>query len=287
MNGGGPIIPTVTFDLDGTLIDSPFARIVLPWLDAEFAKLGIPEARALLRREQLRRFAQGLYVRGYDWDDIVQTVAANRGVQFARMIGTEMESGKLAEALGRFTPYPDVLPALARLRTEGYRIVAVSNGFTPYQRATLDRMGIGGCFDAIVGPDRTGFAKPDPRMLAAEWIGRPVAAHLGDLVTQDIVCARLGGIPAVLVVREDPHTPALQAYAEVSPLERPRRMLEDGWLDRRYVRELRDSRGDGLAAASGGLPGPGHPAVPDAVIFTLDELWDILRHMDRESEEGE
>ncbi|WP_156481911.1 hypothetical protein [Ferroacidibacillus organovorans] len=50
------ILEQVTFDLDGTLADAPFERLVLPHVYREMERLGIATPQERLFQEQLRRF---------------------------------------------------------------------------------------------------------------------------------------------------------------------------------------------------------------------------------------
>lgn len=268
---------SVTFDLDGTLIDSPFDRFVFAWLDEEFAKGGVANARGLFRAEQLRRFARGARLEGFDWDDIVRVVAKERGVHWDRQLCDVME-GVLCESLRAFPPYPDVLAALAALRREGFGLFVVSNGYARYQRLTLDLMGLGHYFTATLGPDTMGCAKPDPRVFAAAELALPVVAHVGDLMTQDVAAARRAGVRAALVVRSDMAAPGFAFCAKYSPRERPQALYEAGWLAAQFAQEHRylEREQDGALTAD-------HEAYPDAVVLSLSELPALVREWLRDA----
>lgn len=257
----------LTFDLDGTLIDSPFDRLVFPWVDREFAHRGVRGARALFRDEQLRRFDDGRRREGFDWDDIARTVAAEQGVDWDHDLCAVM-AGALAEPLRAFPPYPDVAGALDALCAQGFSLFVISNGYARYQRLTLELMGLGGYFAATLGPDTIGCAKPDPKVFAAPELQAPVTAHVGDLLTQDVAAARGAGVPAVLVIRPDMAAPGYAPCADHSPGERPRMLLESGWLAAQLEKEHRYL---GRAAPDVALT-VDHAACPDAVVLNLGEL---------------
>ncbi len=269
---------SVTFDLDGTLIDSPFDRFVFSWLDEAFAKRGIDGARSLFRAEQLRRFAQGRRREGFDWDDIVRKVASLRGIRWDVSL-CEVMAGPLCEALRAFPPYPDAPAALAALIDDGFSLFAVSNGYACYQRLTLDLMGLGGYFAATLGPDTIGCAKPDPRVFAAPELRLPVVAHVGDLLTQDVAAARLAGIRTVLVIRSQGAEPGFAFCAPLDPQERPRALFDAGWLAAQFAREHRY-----LERAQEGMLTADHPAYPDAVVLSLAELPALAREWLKEME---
>ncbi len=270
--GGRGATGAVTFDLDGTLIDSPFDRFVFPWVDKEFVNRGVRGARDLFRAEQFRRFEQGRRREGFDWDDIARTVAAEQGVAWDHDLCAVM-AGALAGTLRAFPPYPDVVETLEALGAQGFSLFVISNGYARYQRLTLDLMGLGGYFSATLGPDTIGCAKPDPQVFEAPELHRPVTAHVGDLLTQDIAAARSAGVRAVLVIRPDMAAPGFAPCARFRPGERPRVLLENGWLDAQFEQEHRYL---GRAVPNASLTAD-HEACPDAVVLNLGELPALFR----------
>jgi hypothetical protein len=91
---------------------------------------------------------------------------------------------------------------LARLKAEGFRLAVVTNKATRFVRPHLDKAGILGYFDAIVGGDDAHAKKPDPApiVMAAQRLGVPVTHMLmvGDSVN-DAQAARAAGCPVVLL----------------------------------------------------------------------------------------
>lgn len=100
---------------------------------------------------------------------------------------------------------PGVPGALAALRSEGLRLVVVSNSDGTIARG-LDEAGLGGLLDAVVDSAVVGVEKPDPRIFAialehaGSRAGRTV--HVGDLHAVDVLGARAAGVHGVLL---DPH----------------------------------------------------------------------------------
>jgi putative hydrolase of the HAD superfamily len=103
-------------------------------------------------------------------------------------------------ARNRVECYPDVLPALERLRTR-YRLFALSNG-----NADLARCGLEGLFEGHVTARSAGAAKPDPRIFAALLRAAGVRAHevlhVGDDPHADVVGAERAGLRSVWINRE-------------------------------------------------------------------------------------
>lgn len=123
---------------------------------------------------------------------------------------------------GRWQPYPDVMPALARLRDRGLRLGVISN-WDSRLVAVLGGMGIGDMLEAVVSSAEVGLHKPDPRIfeLACERLGvSPAeAAHVGDHEYADVLGAQAVGMLAVLVDRHGEGC-APEAVADFDALER-------------------------------------------------------------------
>jgi putative hydrolase of the HAD superfamily len=107
----------------------------------------------------------------------------------------------------RFVAFPDVAPALARMRAAGVRLVVVSN----WDVSLHDRLaeaGIAALVDGAVTSAEVGAAKPDPtvfsRGLELAGVEPAQALHAGDSPREDLEGARAAGIDAVLVAREAP-----------------------------------------------------------------------------------
>jgi putative hydrolase of the HAD superfamily len=109
----------------------------------------------------------------------------------------------LLEAL-RFTPFPDVVPALGRLRASGVRLVVVSNWDVSLHEV-LARTGLDVLVDGAVASAEVGAAKPDPRPVLRGLELAGVAAQdawlVGDTPEADVAGARAAGVEAILVDR--------------------------------------------------------------------------------------
>ena len=85
-------------------------------------------------------------------------------------------------------PYPDVAPALDRLREGGFTLCSLTNSSLEVSRAQLEHAGIADRFEAILSADQVGRLKPAPepyRLVAGTFdapIGevRLIAAHAWD-----------------------------------------------------------------------------------------------------------
>jgi putative hydrolase of the HAD superfamily len=124
-------------------------------------------------------------------------------------------------ARNRVEPWPDVIPALQRLRRR-YRLVSVTNG-----NAEVDKTPLAGLFHLDLTSAQVGAAKPDPAIFhaAARWAGLAPSQilHLGDDPLRDVLAARRAGLRAAWVRR----APAVAwPLAEEPP---PRWVLPDLW----------------------------------------------------------
>lgn len=120
----------------------------------------------------------------------------------------------------RWRPYPDVLPALTRLRDRGLCLGAISNWDSRLE-AVLGGTGVGDLLDTVVSSADVALHKPDPRIfeLACERLGvaPAAAAHVGDHEYADLLGARSVGMLAVLVDRHGAGAP--DAIADFEALE--------------------------------------------------------------------
>jgi putative hydrolase of the HAD superfamily len=150
-----------------------------------------------------------------------------------RAAGAEAADGFVETALeplraafrepGAWLVYPDVRPALSRIRLAGASLAVVSNWDSrlPY---LLDVLDLDGLFDAVVFSHRVGVEKPDPRIfrsaLDAVRAEPGSALHVGDVPELDHEGARSAGIDCVLVDRRSRLDPALGALSDLSALPR-------------------------------------------------------------------
>lgn len=178
---------SVTFDLDGTLLDT------VPDL-AEASNRMLAELALPLRSEdEIRSFVgQGIVV-------LVRRCLDN---------GTPPDEALVARAVDVFRRhyaavngnqtriFAGVLAGLAAWRATGLPLAVVTNKPAAFTGPLLEQMGLKHYFSAIVSGDTTPFRKPHPEPLrhACARMGRPVDAnlHIGDS-RHDIEVARAAG----------------------------------------------------------------------------------------------
>jgi putative hydrolase of the HAD superfamily len=140
-----------------------------------------------------------------------------------RALALEAVEEALLAAL-RFTPYPDVLPALERLRAAGLRLVVVSN----WDVSLHDRLaetGIAARVDGAIASAELGAAKPEPAIfrhaLTMAGVAAAQAVHVGDSPAADVAGARAAGIEPVLIVRPPAAPPSEPVRTVASLAELP------------------------------------------------------------------
>ena len=147
------------------------------------------------------------------WTDEGRTSSVWVGMYslLCRQLGIEDEAvalaGRVYEEFGRperWALYPDVRPALERLRDRGLALGIISNWDTRL-RHIMTGLGLGDLLDDVVSSADVGLHKPDPRIfeLACERLGvMPAqAAHVGDHHYADYLGASALGMRAVLIDR--------------------------------------------------------------------------------------
>jgi putative hydrolase of the HAD superfamily len=129
--------------------------------------------------------------------------------------------GRFVDASRGWRLFDDTLPALGRLRSEGWRHVVLSN-HVPELPALADGLGLSPLIDEVHTSAVTGYEKPNRRAfeLALESCGRPNEVWMvGDNPVADVAGAEAVGIPAILVRSEASgvprHAPDLHEAASI------------------------------------------------------------------------
>ena len=129
---------------------------------------------------------------------------------------TAAEVHDLVAAIERLKPFPDVVPALERLRAHGYRLAILSNGDPDMLAAAAPHIGF--AFDHVISVAAAGYFKPHfaTYAKAAEIVGEDrarilfVANHAFDCIG-----AKASGMRTAFIDRrkrafgETPHRPDL------------------------------------------------------------------------------
>ena len=222
-------IRAITLDLDDTLWPIwPTIRraeeVLLLWLKEHAAKT----AQVFSSPEALRAIRAQVE---HERPDLRHDLSALRLASIAKALRQADDDENLAMPAfeiffaerQRVQLYDDARHALEFLATR-WPVVAVTNG-----NADVHRVGIGQFFRDSFNVQRTGFAKPDPRMFhcAAQALQVEPSAilHIGDDAHLDAAAARSAGLQAVWLNREQRDWP-LQAHPEVASVASLQQLCE-------------------------------------------------------------
>jgi putative hydrolase of the HAD superfamily len=231
-------IRALIFDLDETLLADALSTQAALVATIEGARLG-QDVDAREVAQAVRRHAERLWERGpaHDYAEAIgisaceglwgtfagdhpelQRLAAwaaeyHRGVWSAALgehgIADDALADRLAarfreERLARQLLFPDVLPALDRLRAD-YRLAILTNGAPDIQRAKIDGSGLSPYFELIVVSGEIGAGKPDPRSyehtLTQLSLPAADAVMIGDNLANDVRGAQQAGLRAIWIDR--------------------------------------------------------------------------------------
>lgn len=185
----------ISFDLDGTLIAGPFGK-VLTDLQHELADLGVPDVKDAIL-QQHRRLLTTDPIAAYDWESIVEDYLATMDLQvpFALL-------DRLGEHIRRDETrllHDQTFESFARLRSSGWRIVLLTNGWRRYQEPILNGIGLLDAVDELLAGDDVERPKPSPIAFAAARRNADRYVHVGDRIDHDIVGGNAVGAQTVLL----------------------------------------------------------------------------------------
>lgn len=179
-------LPTILFDLDGTLIDS--IELILNSATFAFEKLQrpVPPRAEWLAGVGIPLFTMfGRYAR--DEDDKTALIAAYREYQMAN-------HDRLVRC------YDGVVDVVARLHARGHQIGIVTSKSEALAMRGLSHVGLARYMDTIVGCDASTRHKPDPEpvRIALQRLGCPPedAVFVGDSV-HDVMAGNAAGVRTV------------------------------------------------------------------------------------------
>jgi len=206
-------IDAIMFDAGGTLIDvrpareEIFAR-VLSAHGFEAKPEKIASSIAKVDRQLDAEFAL-LDANGEPrfWREYDDLILADLGVKGdAKEVSKDLSEsfGAIMQKVESWTDYPDVRPALERLRRRDFKLGVVSNA-TDLLNKVFHNLGLSKYFDFVIISDEVGVRKPSPRifLMAAEEAGASPSRsiYLGDKPSVDIQGANGAGMNAILVDR--------------------------------------------------------------------------------------
>lgn len=184
------VLQSVTFDLDGTLLDT--VADLAEASNRMLRELGLP-ARA---EDEIRLFiGRGINV-------LVERCLAHSGPPAPELREHAIAAFKhhYAEVNGQFAqPYPGVLEGLAAWQATGLPLAVVTNKAAVFTEPLLERRGLRGFFSVVVSGDTTPHKKPHPEPLLHACRAMDAVPernlHIGDSI-HDAHAARAAGCMA-------------------------------------------------------------------------------------------
>lgn len=198
MNAGrtqGSAYQLVSFDLDGTLIDT--AGEICEAANRTLESHGIP------RRPEV----EITHLIGAGTRELMLRLLARCQAEHPELLqslSTEVVIGSFdahyADTTGTLArPYPGAVDALQRLRAAGLRLACVTNKEFRHAMRVLEAVGMHQSFDLVIGGDSLPEKKPHASVLqhVATVLGTTTGhtAHVGDSAT-DVLAARNSGVAA-------------------------------------------------------------------------------------------
>lgn len=188
----------LTFDCYGTLIDweTGLLAALRPILRAHGSKLRDEQILALYA--ELEPAAQNPYRR---YREVLEEVVRGFGERLGFQ-ASEAEARSLPDSLKNWTPFPDTVAALQKLKTR-YRLAIISNTDDELFAGTAPHLQVK--FDQVITAEQARAYKPSlaPFHLALERLALPreQVLHVGQSIYHDVVPARSLGLATVLVRR--------------------------------------------------------------------------------------
>lgn len=266
--------PTLSFDLDGVLIQNPFQKGVTPRIREHIrrspALSGLAKAEAdkqidqMVRQTWGARMASGDYVNAYNWDEIYTETSRSFGGDDAPDISTLVTS--CCQEEGMIALLPHAQSSLEAIKAAGFRLVAATNGYYAYQWPVLEALGIAPLFDAVLTPDVVGYAKPDPRFFASI---AGLIAHVGDTLVHDVLGANLAGVNSIWLTSNLP-----QLLNDLTPQARVKHPSFETFLARALEATLyREYHPEATLKT----------CLPDAVIGDIAEIPELIQSLKLET----
>ena len=187
-------LPTLVFDLDGTLADT--AIDLIGTLNVLMKRMGAPEVPVDRARDVVGAGARAMIQRGLALggrtvsDSDIETLFQEFLVHYAENIAVKTEL------------YPGVRAVLDRLALAGYRLAVCTNKPEEHSIRLLAALGVADRFGSICGRDTFAYAKPDPRHLTLtveKAGGDPGHAIMIGNSRTDVDTARAAGLPVIAV----------------------------------------------------------------------------------------
>ncbi len=228
----------VTIDITGTLIHCPaLAEIYSSVLERHGARIPASRLETLVptvweemdcRVEGgLDRFGEHKEGASGWWNDFLQRICDLSALEHPGPFAAAELFDRFAHAEA-WEVYPDVAPALDRMKEMGLRLAALSNWDSRLPKL-LDRLELSERFETIVYSGAVGYEKPHAKIFnaALEALGLPASSvvHIGDRAVDDVEGAVAVGMRALLLDRRQGEGDVADLVAAARRLRRVEPML--------------------------------------------------------------
>ena len=190
----------IGFDVYGTLVDPQAMRTQLETVAGDRAG----QMAQLWREKQIQYTFRRALMQKYENFDVCTEQALTFTAKSLKLNLRDEDRTRLTEAYRHLPTFPDVLPAIRRLKQAGFKLAAFSNGVEASVRALLEHSGILPHLDAVISVDDLKTYKPDPRVY------RHLAKRLGSSLKKtwlassnawDVIGAKAAGLRAAWIKR--------------------------------------------------------------------------------------
>jgi phosphoglycolate phosphatase len=185
---------TIVFDLDGTLVDT--APDLAEATNYVLGTLGLDRVNELEIRPFVGHGALAMI------DGAIKAHGRSLSERELHDLFEVFIAYYTAHIADRSVPYPNLVPTLEALVSEGATLAVCTNKIEMQARAVLSALNLDGYFSAVTGRDSLGAYKPDPKHLTgtiARAGGRQEEAIMvGDSET-DIRTAKAAEVPIIAV----------------------------------------------------------------------------------------
>jgi phosphoglycolate phosphatase len=185
-------LPTVVFDLDGTLVDT--APDLINALNFVLNREGLPAVPMKSARNLIGAGARKLIERGLELD------GRQAGVDDITRLTNDFIDHYAAHIADESRPFEGLEGALDDLSARGYRFAVCTNKLEWLSKLLLDELGLSSRFSAICGADTFGVSKPNPAILqqtVARAGGRLASTVMVGDAGADVGVARRANVPVI------------------------------------------------------------------------------------------
>ncbi|WP_047865002.1 haloacid dehalogenase type II [Rubrobacter aplysinae] len=190
----------IGFDIYGTLVDPLEMTHELRALAGDRAE----RMSELWRQKQIEYALRRGLMRDYQSFGVCTAQALRYAAEAVDVELPEAEERRLLEEYQNLRAFADVGPALEKMKADGHRMVAFSNGVEETARTLLERAGILDHLGGMVSVDDLGTFKPDPRVYEylAQRLQSPVEqTWLVSSNPWDVIGAKTAGLRAAWIRR--------------------------------------------------------------------------------------